>query len=271
MYAVAGSVLPRLQMGTAARFQLSPGRQNRPSGADGLTSWLFQPVVGRRSPAWRITSGWPGYTQFRHFGSGGGSQRRIGRELGVYRETVARYVWLADAGSRASPEPGPSSDLNRPNLPLGPDGQNRPNLPAGSGPASQAESYRDAIIAGLEQGLSAQRIWQDLHRDHSFPGSYDCGKRFARRLRARTMLPFRRMESPAGQESPVDFGTGAPVITADIRLQEAVGHALNHAEFLELILQEEFAVRDDRKAVARYIRTGQVLERARRKYASTTD
>ena len=34
--------------------------------------------------------------------------------------------------------------------------------------------------------------------------------------------------------------------TLDVRLQEAAGHGLNHAEFLELILQDELAVRSDR-------------------------
>lgn len=35
--------------------------------------------------------------------------------------------------------------------------------------------------------------------------------------------------------------------TLDVRLQEAAGHSLNHAEFLELILQDELAVRDERQ------------------------
>src|SRR5207244_7222327 len=33
----------------------------------------------------------------------------------------------------------------------------------------------------------------------------------------------------------------------DVRLQEAAGNSLNHAEFLELILQDELAVRFDRQ------------------------
>ncbi|HSW44546.1 MAG TPA: IS21-like element helper ATPase IstB [Phycisphaerae bacterium] len=33
----------------------------------------------------------------------------------------------------------------------------------------------------------------------------------------------------------------------EVRLQEAAGHSLNHAEFLELILQDELAVRADRQ------------------------
>ena len=36
------------------------------------------------------------------------------------------------------------------------------------------------------------------------------------------------------------------VQSLDVRLQEAAGHSLNHAEFLELVLQDELAVRADR-------------------------
>ena len=35
--------------------------------------------------------------------------------------------------------------------------------------------------------------------------------------------------------------------TLDVRLQEAAGHQLTHAEFLELILQDELLVRDERQ------------------------
>ena len=39
--------------------------------------------------------------------------------------------------------------------------------------------------------------------------------------------------------------------TLDVRLQEAVGHQLNHAEFLELILQDELLVRQERQIARR--------------------
>src|SRR5271157_4225951 len=39
--------------------------------------------------------------------------------------------------------------------------------------------------------------------------------------------------------------------TLDLRLQEAAGNGLNHAEFLELILQDELAVRGDRRVQRR--------------------
>jgi len=135
----------------------------------------------------------------------GWSFRRIARELGVHRETVARYVRAAEAGEGSQ---------NRPNLPAGSDGQNRPNPPAGSvGPASLCEPFRDTIIQALGQDLSAQRIWQDLRQEHDFAGSYDSVKRFVRRLSGATPLPHRRMEwppatgptdSPAGTEATSD-------------------------------------------------------------------
>lgn len=45
----------------------------------------------------------------------------------------------------------------------------------------------------------------------------------------------------------------------DVRLQEAAGHQLNHAEFLELILQDELLVRDERQ-VARRVKAADFRE-----------
>lgn len=133
----------------------------------------------------------------------GWSYRRIGRELGIHRETVKRYCVLA-AGERGV--------QNRPNPPPGSDAQNRPNPPTGnSGPASRCEPFHETILVALEQGLSYQRIWQDLRED-GFTGGYDSVKRYTRRLAQANPLPFRRMECEPGAEAQVDFGTGAPVV-----------------------------------------------------------
>jgi len=141
------------------------------------------------------------------------SYRRIGRELGIHRDTVKRYV-EQDSASQ-----------NRPNPPPGSDAQNRPNPPPGSGapgpptsgPPSRCEPFREVILKALQQGLSAQRIWQDLAAEHGFAGSYDSVKRFIRRLGSATPLPFRRIECPPGEEAQVDFGTGAPIVGPDGR------------------------------------------------------
>jgi transposase len=133
----------------------------------------------------------------------GWSLRRIARELGVHRETVARYVRESESAQ------------NRPNPPVG-SGPKPANPPTGSnGPPSLCEPYRELILGWLDQGLSSQRIWQDLKFDHGFAGGYDSVKRFCRGLRSTHPLPFRRMECGPGEEAQVDFGAGAFVIGED--------------------------------------------------------
>jgi len=152
----------------------------------------------------------------------GCSYRRIARVLGVRRETVRRYVEEERAKS-ATPtlgSEGPESP-ERDGPGLGAEGglsakAADPTLGSGTVP-SECEPFRDVILAKLEQGLTGQRIWQDLVSDHGFPASYSSVKRFLRRLGKATPLPFRRMECAPGAEAQVDFGTGAPIVGPDGR------------------------------------------------------
>lgn len=77
---------------------------------------------------------------------------------------------------------------------------------------SLCEPFRAVIVAKLEQGLSAQRIYQDLVNEHGFAGKYSSVRRFVGRLGRTTVLPFRRLECGPAEEAQVDFGTGAPVL-----------------------------------------------------------
>jgi transposase len=161
----------------------------------------------------------------------GWSRRRIARELQIDRETVSRY--LAAVAEPASQDGAPrGSKPATPNEALGVDGAPKPATPpegvvavevsragvgdkqpssspnpAGSG--SECAPLRDVIVAKLEQGLSAQRIWQDLVAEHGFGQRYHSVRRYVAKLTAGTPLPFRRLESPAGEEVQVDFGQGA--------------------------------------------------------------
>lgn len=149
----------------------------------------------------------------------GWSQRKIAEQLGIHRETVARY--LANRAKPAKPSTGcdGAGDAteavgleaeNRPKAPHGSEAENRPEAPYGSLPSrSQCEPYRARIIELYEQGLSAQRIYQDLRDEADI--SYYSIRRFVARLRASDPLPFRRIETQPGQEAQVDFGTGARV------------------------------------------------------------
>jgi transposase len=176
------------------------------------------------------------------------SQRRIARELGVNRETVARY--LSEVGTAPKPgnaPPGSSAAEAEPKPANASSGSSaaeaepKPaNAPPGSatidpavdrcvaapglpsdrtgrhrGRTSECEPWRDVIQSKCELGLSAQRIYQDLTTEHNFTGTYYSIRRFVRSLVSRHELPFRRLECGPGDEAQVDFGSGAPVVGPD--------------------------------------------------------
>ena len=133
----------------------------------------------------------------------GWSVRRIARELGIHRETVASHLQHLLESKPA-------------NAPLGSEApesaaRERPRV----GRPSDCEPYRSRLVGGLEQGLTAQRMYQDLVRDHGFRGSYYSVRRFVSQLQGTSKLPMRRMECHPGEEVQVDFGRGAPLVGAD--------------------------------------------------------
>ena len=67
------------------------------------------------------------------------------------------------------------------------------------------------------QGLTAQRIYQDLKLELQFLGSYESVKRFVRRLRRAEPARVWRIEVAPGEEAQVDFGLGAPIIASEGR------------------------------------------------------
>ena len=73
------------------------------------------------------------------------------------------------------------------------------------------------ILAKLDQGLTAKRIWQDLVAEHGFAACYHSVRRYVRRLGQGHAVPFRRMECGPGEEAQVDFGAGAWVVMPDGR------------------------------------------------------
>lgn len=147
------------------------------------------------------------------------SYRRISRELGVDRDTVARYDRLRRNRSNPAIVPPGSEVSEDPNaaIPTAGSGLLLEDLVfciSGRPPGrpSQCEPFSELIKKKLDQGLSAQRIWQDLVSENGYAGAYSSVKRFVRRLGATTPLPFRRMESEPGKEAQVDFGFGAWVL-----------------------------------------------------------
>jgi transposase len=161
------------------------------------------------------------------------SIRRIAKELGLHRDTVARQIQLSQEQSKQAGAPIGSwtesagcSEAKQATLeggahaakqatpegaPLGsdePQGQPQPS-------ASLCEPWRQVILDKLAAGLTAQRIFQDLISAHNFAGKYHSVRRFVRRLSQSQPLPFRRIECAAGEEAQVDFGSGIPITLAD--------------------------------------------------------
>ena len=156
----------------------------------------------------------------------GWTYRRIEAETGVRRETVSRYDRLR-RGKAAKVFPGsegssPPAGADPPN----PDPANpakvfpgsEPNAAKafpGSGlpPRSSAAAYHDAIVEKLNQGLTRQRVWQDLVEEFGYPHSYESVKRYIRTLR-RDRRVAGVIHSAPGEEGQVDFFRGAPTFNA---------------------------------------------------------
>lgn len=131
----------------------------------------------------------------------GWSKRRIARELGLDRVTVRRYI--AAAASKSPTLQTGSGEAG---------GSKSPGVQTGSS-GSLCAPWQEQIERGFQEGLSVQRIYQDLVSEHGFAGSYHSVRRFLLRLHpGEAELPFRRMECEPGQELQIDFGQGAWVI-----------------------------------------------------------
>lgn len=141
------------------------------------------------------------------------SERQIAETLDISRKAVRRHVGR-DAAKDTKAPPGKA--------PTGSEAAKDTTAPTGSevapgivesGPTDASRSlcraYQAAILAKLEAGLTAQRIFQDLCDEHGFSGKYHSVRRYVRRLSERRELAFRRIEVEPGHEIQVDYGTGA--------------------------------------------------------------
>ena len=122
------------------------------------------------------------------------------------------------AGSAAGVEPEAATPISGQSVTPDPNGAGAPGdgselfaqaLAAAQANVSLCERWKPQIEAGLDRGLSAKRIHQDLVGDHGFTGGYQSVKRFVRRLEKEASVPYRRMEFAPGEQMQVDFGTGA--------------------------------------------------------------
>ncbi len=173
----------------------------------------------------------------------GMTKRKIARTLGINRKSVDRH--LAELRSKGAID---VESLTGEAL-TGSDASKGAKAPTGSQaaetskPASKTEGlqavrsrsecarYHDQIVAKIEQGLTAQRIFQDLVSDYGFAAKYHSVRRYVGSLVDSKELPVRRMEVAAGQEMQIDYGQGARCVdhTGKLRRTHVFRLVLSHS------------------------------------------
>ena len=140
--------------------------------------------------------------------SAGHSIRQIARQLGLNRRTVRRYVGALEGISDTSKCTTPACQVATGSLVDAPAKCTTPPPEVATGSKSRCHPWRDVIVAGLEAGLTAERIWQDLRSGHGFDGAYNSVKRFVASLRSSVPRRVFRVECEPGEEVQVDFMAG---------------------------------------------------------------
>jgi len=137
----------------------------------------------------------------------GWSLRRIQRETGHRRETIARYGaaagFLPAKPAKVATDPPAAADPEAPTDP--PPAEGMPAQPS----RSNCEPHRPFIAAEAAKGRNAVSIYQDLVEHHGYTGAYNAVKRFVRKLQPHEPHSKCRFETEAGAEMRVDYGQGA--------------------------------------------------------------
>lgn len=136
----------------------------------------------------------------------GWTDRRIHRESGINRITIARYRKMLQSMPQVPTDVAQEQAENVPQVPT----DSGHAYPATKSPA--IEPYREAIWRKHTSGLTAQRIYQDMVEDVGYAGGYDSIKRYVRKMRGTASHRlFAHLPVLPGQEAQVDFAKGALV------------------------------------------------------------
>ena len=130
--------------------------------------------------------------------------RRIARELKIHRRTVRHHLKRSQELSKCTTL---STAGSPPKCTLSTAGK--------TGRKCICQSHSQLITGKTEQGLSAQRIYQDLQIEVQFKGFYESVKRYVRQLRKADPARVWRIEVGPAEEAQVDFGLGAPIVSSE--------------------------------------------------------
>jgi transposase/5S rRNA maturation endonuclease (ribonuclease M5) len=147
------------------------------------------------------------------------SQREINRKTGVNRKTIRKYGrpddLVANQGALPPTSPteqevatGAKSEFGQNPPPRPPARDNRAPKHA----RSACEPHREWIEEQVRLGRNGMAIYQDLVERFGFSHKYNSVKRFVRGLKSKDARQYDRLEFVPGEETQVDYGTGAPTL-----------------------------------------------------------
>ena len=129
----------------------------------------------------------------------GESERRIGRDMQISRQTVHKYHEIAKEQGyleKGRAQPGEAELLEA----LGP-GVRVPKQ------ISTVEPYREKIQEWVKEGVEITAIWLRLKENYGYQGGYSSIRRFVHRLAGVEPEAFVRVHSEPGEDMQVDFGS----------------------------------------------------------------
>lgn len=157
----------------------------------------------------------------------GWSNRAIHRATGVHRKTISAYRRRFQSVPKVTADPEGAAGQSVPEVTTesaGAAGQSVPKAFADSVPLPRTNSrlifpHRATIRDKHLQGLSAQRVYQDLVEEFGYSGSYETVKRYVRKLRKRAGRYFERLPIAPGKEVQIDFGKAPCRVLRDGKLR----------------------------------------------------
>jgi IS30 family transposase len=126
-------------------------------------------------------------------------ERQIARTLDIDRKSVDRELRLQ--GAKGAKSPTGCETSNSATVDASTINKAEASTSDRNASRSQYQAFHDLITQKLEMGLDAQRVYQDLVRDHGFSGSYYSVRRYVRRLGNRLVDRVRRIELPPAEVS----------------------------------------------------------------------
>lgn len=166
----------------------------------------------------------------------GETDRAIARALSIARKTVGRYRQQASDQGWLKGELPTALEL---------DLRLKAMVPKCLLPSQpfKAADHKDRIEALVKAGVPSKAIYQRLHEDHKFQGSYSSVYRYVKSLGPATPEGFVRIEVGPGEEAQVDFGSAGEQVdpeTGEVKKAHVFVMTLSHSrhQYAEIVFDQ---------------------------------